>query len=45
LKGECVGFGALTISSDEVLQAKSGIVASVERVVMERGLYPKMWAR
>jgi H/ACA ribonucleoprotein complex subunit 4 len=45
LKGECVGFGALTMSSEEVLQARSGIVASVERVVMERSLYPKMWAR
>ncbi|MEM3905918.1 MAG: PUA domain-containing protein, partial [Nitrososphaerota archaeon] len=43
LKGECVGFGTLTMSSDEVLQAKSGIVVSVERVVMSRDLYPKMW--
>ncbi len=43
LKGECVGFGTLMMSSDEVLQAKSGIVVSVERVVISRDLYPKMW--
>lgn len=43
LKGECVGFGTLALSSDEVLQARSGIVVSVERIVMDRGLYPKMW--
>lgn len=45
LKGECIGFGTLTMDSDEVLQAKSGIVVTVERVVMDRNLYPKMWAR
>ncbi|MGQ9478567.1 MAG: RNA-guided pseudouridylation complex pseudouridine synthase subunit Cbf5 [Thermoproteota archaeon] len=43
LKNECVGFGTLTMDSDEVIQAKSGIVATVERVVMDRNLYPKSW--
>lgn len=45
LKGECIGFGTLTMDSDDVLHAKSGIVVTVERVVMDRTLYPKMWAR
>lgn len=43
LKGECIGFGTLTMDSDDVLHAKSGIVVTVERVVMDRNLYPKMW--
>lgn len=43
LKGECVGFGVLTMDSDDVVHAKSGIVVTVERVVMDRNLYPKMW--
>jgi predicted rRNA pseudouridine synthase len=45
LKGECVGFGTLTMDSDDVLHAKEGIVVTLERIVMDRNLYPKMWAR
>jgi predicted rRNA pseudouridine synthase len=45
LKGECVAFGVLTMDSDEVIHAKSGIVANVERVVMDRTLYPRAWGQ
>ncbi|MGQ9689890.1 MAG: RNA-guided pseudouridylation complex pseudouridine synthase subunit Cbf5 [Thermoproteota archaeon] len=43
LKGECIGFGTLVMDSDEVINAKSGIAITVDRIVMDRTLYPKMW--
>jgi H/ACA ribonucleoprotein complex subunit 4 len=45
LKGEAVGIGICSKTSDAILKAKSGIVATTERVFMERGRYPSMWKK
>ena len=45
LKGEAIGIGTCSRTSDAILKAKSGIVTSTERVFMERGRYPAMWKK
>ena len=45
LKGEAIGIGTCNKTSDAILKAKSGIVATTERVFMERGRYPVMWKK
>jgi H/ACA ribonucleoprotein complex subunit 4 len=43
LKGEAIGLGKAAISTQEILDLKHGVVASLTRVVMPRGTYPKVW--
>jgi H/ACA ribonucleoprotein complex subunit 4 len=43
LKGEAVALGKATVASDDILKMEHGIVASIERVLMARGTYPKGW--
>lgn len=43
LKGEAVALCRAVTGSDEVLNMDHGIVATVERVLMPRGTYPKCW--
>ena len=43
LKGEAVALTTALTSSQEILDLKHGEVASLERVLMERGTYPKVW--
>jgi len=31
------------ISTDEIIELKRGTVATLQRVVMPRGTYPKVW--
>jgi H/ACA ribonucleoprotein complex subunit 4 len=45
LKGEAVALAKSNDSSDRIAKAKSGIVASSERVLMVRGRYPQMWKK
>jgi H/ACA ribonucleoprotein complex subunit 4 len=45
LKGEAVCLAKSNDLSDRIAKAKSGIVATSERVLMERGRYPQMWKR
>ncbi len=42
-KGELVALGRALFSADEMLELKKGIVVDVERVLMERGVYPSVW--
>ncbi len=42
-KGELVALGKAFFSADEMLELKKGIVVDVERVLMERGVYPSVW--
>lgn len=42
-KGEIVAIGRAQKNSEEILNDDRGIVADIERVIMERGTYPKMW--
>jgi H/ACA ribonucleoprotein complex subunit 4 len=43
LKGEAIALAKAEISTPEILAAKHGTVATLERVLMERGTYPKTW--
>lgn len=41
LKGELVALGRAASSSEEMFHKRAGIAASVDRVVMDKGVYPK----
>ncbi|MCE4603664.1 MAG: RNA-guided pseudouridylation complex pseudouridine synthase subunit Cbf5 [Aeropyrum sp.] len=43
LKGELVGLGKAQASASEILEAEKGIVVKPTRIILERGLYPRMW--
>ena len=43
LKGEAVALGKALESSKDIVDLKHGAVASLERVLMLRGTYPKVW--
>ena len=43
LKGEAVALGRAVVSAQETMDLKRGVVASLERVLMPRGTYPKVW--
>jgi H/ACA ribonucleoprotein complex subunit 4 len=43
LKGEAVALANAMISTDEIMNLKRGTVATLQRVVMPRGTYPKVW--
>jgi len=43
LKGESVALGRALVSTEEILELKHGAVAGLERVLMLRGTYPKVW--
>ena len=43
LKGEAVALGKALASTEEMMDLKHGAVVGLERVLMERGTYPKVW--
>jgi H/ACA ribonucleoprotein complex subunit 4 len=43
LKGEAVALAKPLLSTEEVLNLKHGTVAALQRVLMPRGTYPKVW--
>jgi H/ACA ribonucleoprotein complex subunit 4 len=43
LKGEAVALGTSKLTTEEILNLNHGTVATLERVLMERGTYPKVW--
>lgn len=45
LKGELVGMATAQNTAERILDAKSGIVATIERVVMRANTYPASWQR
>jgi len=45
LKGELVAIGTATHDSSELQKAKKGIIASLDRVFMQRDIYPKAWKK
>lgn len=45
LKGEAIAVAKCTDTSDRIAKAKTGIVATSERVLMQRGRYPSMWKK
>jgi H/ACA ribonucleoprotein complex subunit 4 len=42
-KGELVALGKATMTSNEIAEAKSGIVTNTRKVIMEKDLYPREW--
>ena len=42
-KGEAVTIAKAFVSSEKVLKMDHGFVAKTQRVLMPRGMYPKMW--
>ncbi len=42
-KGELVAFAISQYDASELSTVEKGVVATTERVVMEKGLYPPMW--
>lgn len=43
LKGEAVALATALASTEDMLNLKHGTVASLQRVLMQRGTYPKVW--
>ncbi len=43
LKGEAVALAKALIPTEEIIALKRGTVATLQRVVMPRGTYPKVW--
>ena len=43
LKGEAVALGKALVSTEEMMDLKHGAVVGLERVLMERGTYPRVW--
>jgi H/ACA ribonucleoprotein complex subunit 4 len=44
-KGELIGIGEASMSTDEVKAAEKGIAFPIRRVIMDQGTYPKMWKK
>ncbi len=43
LKGEVIALAKAQMNSEGIFDANRGTVATLERVLMERGTYPKVW--
>jgi H/ACA ribonucleoprotein complex subunit 4 len=43
LKGEAVALAKTLLSTEEILDLKHGTVAALQRVLMPRGTYPRVW--
>lgn len=43
LKGEAVALGTAVASTEDMLKATHGIMVKTDRVLMPRGIYPKLW--
>ena len=42
-KGEAVALSKALVSTEKILKMNHGLVAKTQRVLMPRGVYPKMW--
>jgi len=43
LKGEAIALGKANLTTEEILNLNHGTVVTLERVLMLRGTYPKVW--
>jgi H/ACA ribonucleoprotein complex subunit 4 len=43
LKGEAIALAKALLSTEELIDLRHGTVATLQRVVMPRGTYPKVW--
>jgi len=45
LKGEVVGFGRSTCSTEEMIEKDVGMCVSIDQVYMKKGTYPSIWKK
>jgi H/ACA ribonucleoprotein complex subunit 4 len=45
LKGELVAVGKGAMDAEEIVKNEKGIAIKIERVVMNRGIYPSLWKK
>jgi H/ACA ribonucleoprotein complex subunit 4 len=45
LKGEGVALVNVLMSTEQIIQKDSGICATLERVLMNKGTYPPIWKK
>ncbi len=45
VKGELVAIGEALMSTEQVIQSSKGIAVKTRRVIMPRGIYPRLWRR
>ena len=43
LKGEAIALGRAQVSTQEILDLRHGVVATLARVLMPRNIYPRTW--
>ncbi|MEM2726907.1 MAG: RNA-guided pseudouridylation complex pseudouridine synthase subunit Cbf5 [Archaeoglobaceae archaeon] len=43
MKGELVALGKALMTAENMVELKKGFIVDVERVVMDRGVYPSVW--
>lgn len=43
IKGEAIALATACLTTEEILNVNHGAVATLERVLMDRGTYPKVW--
>ena len=43
LKGEAIALGRAQVSTQEILDLRHGVVATLARVLMPRNIYPRVW--
>ncbi len=44
-KGELIGLGIAEMNAEEILENEKGIAVKPKRVILEPGIYPKMWRK
>ncbi|MFW6120972.1 MAG: RNA-guided pseudouridylation complex pseudouridine synthase subunit Cbf5 [Petrotogales bacterium] len=45
LKDECVALVSVLMSTEQIIQKDSGVCATLERVLMNKGTYPSIWKK
>ena len=45
LKGELVAYGTALMDSEKILNSEKGIAVDIDRVIIKRGLYPRVWKK
>ena len=43
LKGEAIALGRAQVSTEQIMDMRHGVVATLARVLMPRNIYPKVW--
>jgi len=44
-KGELIAIGYSKMDSEKILRSRNGLAVKIDRVIMKRGKYPKLWGK